>query len=528
MKKHTASVLLGLVVSTFLSPLFAEETKDYASLSTGQMFNEILQVQGEDYYTLANLIAKQTDALAFLESKTKSTDTLEKILSAVLLERMQFPQRYADYDLLIEYLDYQALNKDKLHRGYSPDRNIKFFLRTDFTEMDTSKLLEPNWPAKVFTILEDTKKSEAVLFLSETVLKQKDYLKTFGILRLGKMEHEIIMPLFEYIINIPVPKKEFRDPFGPMSSPLKPEESDSQDYHFIGCKYYLTSLLSYKPELAPLMKKLIDQGVHTRPVIWALGLAKHKDSIPMLIDILKTNPSQHYRKEAAEALGRMETDDPSVLTALVESLSDEDVHVRKAAAIGIGKNNKDLLLSLLSEHEEKSLNHALIRAVQDLNITESLPILIEKLNKNENEWVRYYIVSTFEDFKDRKTIGILNDIVINDKYERVREQAVKTLGHFCDPTSVRPLIYSLNDKNTYIRSNAAKILGKIGDPAAVPGLIQKLDDEHPNVYKEAASALRRIGDPRALEPLRQRKEKLGTYGENAIRAIESRHGLINQ
>ena len=159
--------------------------------------------------------------------------------------------------------------------------------------------------------------------------------------------------------------------------------------------------------------------------------------------------------------------DPAVITALIERLSDSNASVRRAAAQSLG----------------------------NLHARRAVSALITALGDKSRE-VRSAAASALGNLEDAKAIPALTKLM-NDESPEVREQAINALSRFEGEVPAAPMLAALGDSRAEIRARAADILGNIGDRAAIPALTKLLKDPSADVRREALQSLSRFADASA-------------------------------
>ncbi len=159
--------------------------------------------------------------------------------------------------------------------------------------------------------------------------------------------------------------------------------------------------------------------------------------------------------------------DPAVVTALIERLSDSNASVRRAAAQSLG----------------------------NLRARRAVSALIGVLG-DKNREVRSAAASALGSLEDPKAIQPLIKL-LSDESPEVREQAISSLSRFENEVPAAPMIAALGDTRPDIRARAADILGNIGDRAAIQPLGKLLKDPSADVRRGALQALARFSDASA-------------------------------
>jgi HEAT repeat protein len=195
----------------------------------------------------------------------------------------------------------------------------------------------------------------------------------------------------------------------------------------------------------------------------ALGRAKAADAIPILILSLRDKAGFVYDFALAALAGM---DDPAIIAAMMERLTDNDPEVRRAAATILGAR----------QHRE------------------AVPGLI---------------------------------VALNDEVLEVGHAAATALGDIGDPSAVAPLAAVLESPHTdwAMCINAAQALGKLGDASAVPamtGIFRRRWEPVPGmnttppVRKNVVEALVKLGDTAVPHLLTALKDE----------DIKVRHGAV--
>jgi HEAT repeat protein len=161
----------------------------------------------------------------------------------------------------------------------------------------------------------------------------------------------------------------------------------------------------------------------------ALGSAKERKAVPVLIELLKDENSD-LRSAAIEALGAI--GHPGSAEGLISALSSPHPSAKGTA-----------------EHE------ALARALAGLGGAAVRPLIQALASENR----------------------------------QTRRWSACALGMIKDPQAVDPLIEKLDDSRSEVRKAAALALGEIGDLRAIKGLVRALANRDPDTRRAAAEAL---------------------------------------
>lgn len=192
----------------------------------------------------------------------------------------------------------------------------------------------------------------------------------------------------------------------------------------------LTELREVNPEDAvPLIKKVLDDDI--LPVrsmaIFALGVKKTDECLPILVRLLETDPDYGIRADAAGALGYLR--DIRAFDALVRAFyEDTQWLVRFSAAVSLGNlgdiRAKQVLLNALHSNETV-LQQAAISALGEIKANDCLE---EMLNFAQSEdWLmRQRLAEALGNFNVQKSISALN-FLAKDSNAQVSQAALYSL-----------------------------------------------------------------------------------------------------
>lgn len=194
----------------------------------------------------------------------------------------------------------------------------------------------------------------------------------------------------------------------------------------------------------PLIKTLRGNDISIRLIaIRILGDIKDTRSVEPLIDVLEfksRKPAQEeaqLRYEAAKALGKIK--DNSAIQPLITTLGDTDPHVRESAA----------------------------EALREIGVP-SVQYLIESL-EDENIHIRVGAVMLLGDLRDNRAMEALIDIMATDFFKKswmLRSEVAKAFGKIGDPFAIQPLQKLSNDRDSYVREIAISALEEIEKKAS--------------------------------------------------------------
>jgi HEAT repeat protein len=263
--------------------------------------------------------------------------------------------------------------------------------------------------------------------------------------------------------------------------------------------------------------------------------------LPAVIALLRDDPDEELRAEAARALAGYE--DADAVEALAVALDDQPA-VAAAAAGSLAELKNAQVGAVLLRHVRDEPAFALssvLRALKELRIPAAAQPALAALTHVDASvrreavgvlgWLKFtaalpgigHLAVADVDVDVRRTAcGALGmaaqdaDVVdvrhvltaliacLKDHAWQVREEAATTLGKFraAHDGVAEALRAGMQDDYWQVRLRAARSLGRLRDAEALPVLIEALLHSAGNLRKEAAIALGEIGDPGAIDALK--------------------------
>lgn len=118
--------------------------------------------------------------------------------------------------------------------------------------------------------------------------------------------------------------------------------------------------------------------------------------------------------------------------------------------------------------------------------------LLESL-KDEDLHVRIFTINSIVDNPGKKqTVSVLIKMLKED-VALVRSRIAWALGKIADERTINPLILALNDEEPDVRKNATRSLGDMMVFDAIPSLVNKLEDTSWEVRAESVVVLEHLG-----------------------------------
>ncbi len=123
---------------------------------------------------------------------------------------------------------------------------------------------------------------------------------------------------------------------------------------------------------------------------------------------------------------------------------------------------------------------------------DDMKYLLESL-LDEDPHVRVFTINSIVDNNKRETavIAVINSLL--DDNGEVRARAAWALGKIQSKVAIEPLIQSLNDDNYNVRKNSLRSLGELVAIDSIQDIVMKLEDNHWEVRNEAAVVLDYLG-----------------------------------
>lgn len=297
----------------------------------------------------------------------------------------------------------------------------------------------------------------------------------------------------------------------------------------------MTNQHNDNPDILILQPRLRDEDEAVRRIaLITLAELEDPDGLPWLIQLLGDDPSGEVRAEAARLLEAWE--DPDVVEALCQALTDTDVAVREAAAQSLSllqSEEAGRIVLPWTRHARADVRLSAFRALRELRLAEAAGVALEGVD-DDDSGVRREAVGVLGWLKQLDALSELTRLASRDADQEVRRAACGALGMSQDASVLPSLCHALRDAAWQVREEAATTLGKVGLAEAGPALTDALHDDywqvrlraarslgrlryreaadglvelmrHPigNLRKEAALALGELGEPRVIDALKE-------------------------
>lgn len=192
------------------------------------------------------------------------------------------------------------------------------------------------------------------------------------------------------------------------------------------------------------------------------------------------------RGEVVEALVRHGS---RVTELLVEQLGSEDLEIRKAAVVALGRigdaRAAPALIAVLDEDPELLIPAAdALAKIGDPRAFEALLALVGDPNAGVRQSVVGALNSLGSPLMPARVLPLLGHTDAN-----VRESAVKIAGYFGYPECVELLLERCHDEDERVRRAAVEHLPYLEEERATPALVRALRHETPKVRAAAAGAM---------------------------------------
>jgi HEAT repeat protein/beta-lactamase regulating signal transducer with metallopeptidase domain len=219
----------------------------------------------------------------------------------------------------------------------------------------------------------------------------------------------------------------------------------------------------------------------------------------------------------------------SVVTALIETLTDANAVVRIAAANSLGTLGDPRAIAALAkalrEDTDARVREAAAHALGDIDDPRAVGPLLDALKTERAPNVREKIVHALGEIDDPSAVAGIS-AVLKDPSVAVRRAAVSALGELEDPSAVPALLTMVRDEDAEVRKHTAEALGQLENTSAIDALAQLSRDANADVRVHAISALGSLEDQRALPALvTALKDANADVRAHAADAIDDLDGL---
>ncbi len=226
----------------------------------------------------------------------------------------------------------------------------------------------------------------------------------------------------------------------------------------------------------------------------ALGLVGNTVAVPALVRLLNAD-KERMRSYSVWALALLRQ--PSLMSHIIERLTDSNHHVRQCAATGLAVLRDpaacDPLGKVIRTDENEYVLQWATLALGAIGHPDGLPA-IEHAFHASSPYVRHKAIAALGEIKHPNSIAIIR-LAIQDQDRFCRQQAALALGRLQAHEHIDVLLELMSDPNEYVRAAVMQALGEIGDSHAVPPLVKLLIDDPSYLVREnAAEALGQFGD----------------------------------
>lgn len=244
----------------------------------------------------------------------------------------------------------------------------------------------------------------------------------------------------------------------------------------------------------------------------AIAKIKNRIAVDALMHAIKMDSSEKVKEGAVKALGLIRAGEcTNHLVDILNDVWDQSIRVRKAAAFSLGRLDPKVTVNILCD--------SLIND-PDMDVrceaAESIAICLLKIEKNQAGLIVKTIVSQLDpevEAEHEVRIAVINVITVaenldctdeligsleNDPHLRVRGQAAHALAHFFDPRIERALIARLDKEEGGLKKRIALALAQyamknpLGLHDEVCDALIHIQEQFPRgsyIWKEAVKAL---------------------------------------
>jgi HEAT repeat protein len=250
------------------------------------------------------------------------------------------------------------------------------------------------------------------------------------------------------------------------------------------------------PAVSRALTRLLGSS-QARPAAIEALIATGSHVVELLIHELDADDLE-VREAAAIALGRI--GDPRATPPLLAKLTDEELVVRIVEALGRLRDERafEPLLQLL-RHDDLSVRRAAVAALRALADPRTAERVV-RLVSDADPRVREAAVKLATEMNERAAARILT-AASGDAAETVRCAALELLGAIDPERASSILLGALADDTPRARAAAARALGQLRGADVAGALIRALGDPDPWVRYFAVRSLARHADASAVEAL---------------------------
>ena len=204
------------------------------------------------------------------------------------------------------------------------------------------------------------------------------------------------------------------------------------------------------------------------------------------------------RSDVIEALVRHGS---GVTALLVEQLHAEDLEVRRAAAVALGRiGDSAATISLIEvlDEDDSDQTIAVVNALAKIGDQRAFDALLA-LTGHSDAAVRQAVIGALNSLGSREMPARIIPL-LSDPEPNVRESAAKIAGYFGYPECADLLLERCHDPDERVRRAAIEHLPFLQDERVIDTLVHSLQRETPRVRASAASALAHVEGPQ-VRPL---------------------------
>lgn len=263
--------------------------------------------------------------------------------------------------------------------------------------------------------------------------------------------------------------------------------------------------------------------------IRTLGEIGDPRAAPALVEVLRDGSSEE-KIAATAALSRIEGRKSAKF--LVEALTDEGWHVRKAAADALVAMGPSIIpeLARAMDAENRDLFHWALKILATIKDPAAVDPLLSLLSRTRDSDRRESIVRALGELGGERPVAALLDLLHDESWTMrkcaaealsrmgetalpaaaarygdgnadVRYWVVRIAGEVASMQGAMVVRAALDDREWFVRSCAAAAAARIADPDALERLLALLSDGNPEVRKNAQQAIERIPAAEAIPRL---------------------------
>ncbi|MFH1422445.1 MAG: HEAT repeat domain-containing protein [Planctomycetota bacterium] len=263
-----------------------------------------------------------------------------------------------------------------------------------------------------------------------------------------------------------------------------------------------------------LMKVFVKDKEELIRILAAQVLASQgdKESEKILIKALEGD----YAKEAARCIGCAYITD--AIPNLIEKLPDKNIiQFVRYALTRMSKESLPLLIEALKTTEDMRLKFSIIETLDEFYTYEDAVKALALQIENNHDGIATLAVKSLAKLGGAEVIEVLRNISANSSRSALRVAAERALAELyiqgITPTLLQEAVFNLKMGDANQRLNSAWLIGQIGTEKEIPLLKTFFNDSNDSIKYHAVAAAVMLGDEDSIQVLQKMLEEKKLYFE---------------